>query len=71
MPFTEVSGGTVYGLIAFLLVAGWRERRPLSLIAALIVGVLYGGTLLSGVLPTAGKSISPGMPRGITKGNMT
>ena len=52
------ASGLVYGLIAFLLVAGWRERRPLSLIAALIVGVLYGGTLLSGVLPTAGKSIS-------------
>lgn len=52
------ASGLVYGLIAFLLVAGWRERRPLSLIAALIVGVLYGGTLLSGVLPTAGESIS-------------
>ena len=36
-----------------LIVAGLRERRLLSLLVALLVGVLYGGTLLWGVLPTS------------------
>ncbi|MEM7559447.1 MAG: rhomboid family intramembrane serine protease [Planctomycetota bacterium] len=46
------ASGLVYGLIAFLIVAGFLERRPISLAVALLVGFLYGGTLLYGVLPT-------------------
>lgn len=46
------ASGLVYGLIAFLIVAGFLERRPVSLAVALFVGFLYGGTLLYGVLPT-------------------
>ncbi|MEZ6059855.1 MAG: rhomboid family intramembrane serine protease [Planctomycetaceae bacterium] len=52
------ASGLIYGLIAFLLVAGFRERRFVPLAVAVIVGFLYGGTLLAGVLPTVGPGIS-------------
>ncbi len=52
------ASGLIYGLIAFLLVAGFRERRFVPLAVAVVVGFLYGGTLLSGVLPTVGPGIS-------------
>ncbi len=46
------ASGLIYGLIAYLIVAGFREKNPLSLIIALVVGFFYGGTLLWGILPT-------------------
>lgn len=46
------ASGLIYGLIAYLIVVGFREKHPISLIIALLVGFLYGGTLLWGVLPT-------------------
>jgi membrane associated rhomboid family serine protease len=52
------ASGLVYGLVAFLLAAGFFERRPVSIVIALVVGFLYGGTLLFGVLPTAGATVS-------------
>lgn len=52
------ASGLVYGLIAFLIVSGFRERRPIPLLIAILVGFLYGGTLISGVLPTVGSGIS-------------
>lgn len=52
------ASGLIYGLIAFLLVAGFKERRFLPLVVALIVGFMYGGTLLSGVLPSVGSQVS-------------
>lgn len=45
------ASGLVYGLIAFLIVAGFREKRILSLVIALGVGFFFGATLLSGVIP--------------------
>ncbi len=45
------ASGLIYGLIAFLIVAGIRERRLLAMAIAVFVGVTYGVTLLSGVLP--------------------
>lgn len=46
------ASGLIYGLIAYLIVVGFREKHPVSLAIALLVGFLYGGTLLWGVLPT-------------------
>ena len=46
------ASGLVYGLIAFLIVAGFREKRIVSLGIAILVGFLYGGTFLWGMLPT-------------------
>lgn len=48
----------VYSLIAFLIVAGFREKRLIPLLIALVVGFFYGGTLISGVLPSIGSNIS-------------
>lgn len=52
------ASGLIYGLIAFLIVAGFLEQKFTSLLVALLVGFLYGGSLVSGILPTAGESIS-------------
>ena len=52
------ASGLIYGLIAYLMAAGFRQGRFGPAIAALLVGFLYGGTLLSGVLPTVGEHVS-------------
>jgi membrane associated rhomboid family serine protease len=48
----------IFGLVTFLIVSGLLERRIIPLIVALTVGFLYGGTLLSGVLPFGNLGIS-------------
>jgi len=58
-PATHIgASGLIYGLIAYLLVSGVREQRIVPMITALIVGILYGGTLLLGVLPNSGTNVS-------------
>jgi membrane associated rhomboid family serine protease len=52
------ASGLIYGLIAYLMAAGFRQGRFGPAIAALLVGFLYGGTLLSGVLPTVDEHVS-------------
>lgn len=52
------ASGLIYGLIAYLMTAGFRQGRFGPALAALAVGFLYGGTLLSGVLPTVGEHVS-------------
>ena len=48
----------IYALTAYLMAAGFYERKVVSAIAAILVGVLYGGTLFWGLLPTAGEHVS-------------
>ena len=45
------ASGLIFGLIAFLIVSGLREGRIVPLLIAVIVGFLFGGTLLWGVMP--------------------
>lgn len=52
------ASGLIYGLIAYLIVSGFREKRLIPMLIALLVGFLYGTTLFFGVLPTAGKTVS-------------
>ncbi|MEO2032259.1 MAG: rhomboid family intramembrane serine protease [Planctomycetaceae bacterium] len=52
------ASGLIYGLIAFLIVAGFRERRFVSLAVAVLTGFLFGGTLFYGVLPTNEPGVS-------------
>ncbi len=40
----------VFAFLGYLLTRGWFERRVLSIIGSIVVGLLYGG-LLFGVLP--------------------
>ena len=52
------ASGLVFGLIGFLLLSGFLERRLVSIGVALIVGFLFGGTLISGILPKIGSEVS-------------
>lgn len=53
------ASGLIYGLIAFLIVAGVLEKRIVPLLIALFVGFTYGATLLGGILPiTVGDDVS-------------
>lgn len=45
------ASGLVFGLIAFHIFSGVFERRFKSIAIALLVGGMYAGTLLNGVLP--------------------
>lgn len=52
------ASGLVFGLMAFLLASGILERRIVPLMISVLVGFLYGGTLLSGILPDLGSHVS-------------
>ena len=52
------ASGLIYGLIAYLMAAGFRQGKFGPALAALVVGFLYGGTLVSGILPTVGEHVS-------------
>ncbi len=66
------ASGLIFGLIGFLLVSGFLERRPLSMLVAAIVALLYGWTLLSAVTPWAGVGISwDGHLCGLIAGGLT
>lgn len=47
------ASGLVFGLIGFLIVSGFMRRTLVHVGVAILVGVLFGGTLLSGILPGA------------------
>lgn len=48
----------VFGLSSFLIVVGFREQRPIAIAVAAAVAILYGGTMLSGIIPRWGSSTS-------------
>jgi membrane associated rhomboid family serine protease len=48
------ASGLIFGLIAFLIVSGLLEKRFVPLLVSMLVGVLYGGSLLSGIVPRIG-----------------
>lgn len=52
------ASGLIFGLIAFLIVSGWLERRFVPLVISLVVTFVYGGILLWGVIPRIGTHIS-------------
>jgi membrane associated rhomboid family serine protease len=52
------ASGLIFGLIAFLIVSGFLEGRLVSFGIAVLVGFIYGGTLVSGVLPRLQSYIS-------------
>jgi membrane associated rhomboid family serine protease len=58
-PATHIgASGLIYGLIAFLLVYGIWERRFIPMVISLVVALLYGGSLASGVLPKFASNVS-------------
>jgi membrane associated rhomboid family serine protease len=52
------ASGLISGLVAFLILSGFLEQRIIPLLIALLVGFLYGGSLVLGVLPRLGSQIS-------------
>jgi membrane associated rhomboid family serine protease len=52
------ASGLIFGLIAYLIVSGICERRFVPLMISIIVGLLYGGALVSGVVPSWGSHVS-------------
>lgn len=51
--------GLIYGLITFLIVAGFREGRIGAILIAIFVGFMYGWTLITGMIPlTVGENVS-------------
>jgi membrane associated rhomboid family serine protease len=52
------ASGLIFGLVTFLIVSGLLERRIVPLMVSVVVAFLYGGTLLSGVLPRLGSHVS-------------
>lgn len=46
------ASGVVFGFIGYLLSYGLAARRPLWIVAGVLVGLLYGGSIIVGILPT-------------------
>ena len=46
------ASGLIYGMIVYLIVSGFLERRFVPIAISLVVGFLYGGTLLFGIVPS-------------------
>lgn len=45
------ASGLVFGLAVFLIVSGLLERRTLPLLVSALVAVMYGSSLVSGIVP--------------------
>ncbi len=52
------ASGLIFGLITFLILSGLLEKRLVPLVITVVVGFIYGGTLISGVLPQSDALIS-------------
>ena len=58
-PATHIgASGLIFGLIAFLIISGIRNRRFVPLVASVVVAYLYGGALLWGVVPQLASATS-------------
>ncbi|ALV34269.1 rhomboid family intramembrane serine protease [Streptomyces sp. CdTB01] len=49
---TAGASGLIFGLFGFLLVSGFVERRPLGVVVGLLVGAVWGTSILLGLSPT-------------------
>jgi membrane associated rhomboid family serine protease len=52
------ASGLIFGLIAFLMLSGFLEKRIVPMMIAILVGFLYGGTLIWGIMPSFGSQMS-------------
>ncbi len=52
------ASGMTFGLCSFLITVGVRERRVIPVAIAILVGLIYGGTMLGGIIPSWQSDIS-------------
>lgn len=52
------ASGLVFGLVAYLITVGIREKQLASLAVAVLVGIIFGTTLISGIIPRFGSEVS-------------
>lgn len=52
------ASGLVTGLATFLILIGFLEKRVIPILIAILVGFLYGGSLVLGVIPRFGSNVS-------------
>jgi membrane associated rhomboid family serine protease len=52
------ASGLISGLTAFLVLSGFLEKRIIPLLIAVLVGFLYGSSLLLGIIPRIGSQVS-------------
>lgn len=52
------ASGLISGLTAFLILSGILEKRIIPVLIALLVGFVYGSSMLVGVIPRIGSQIS-------------
>ena len=53
---TAGASGVIFGYATYLFARGFFDRSALALLAGLVVGVVWGGALLSSVVPHTGVS---------------
>jgi membrane associated rhomboid family serine protease len=49
---TAGASGLIFGLFGYLIVTGFVERRPLGILAGLLVAAVWGTAFLAGLAPT-------------------
>ncbi|MGW1216216.1 rhomboid family intramembrane serine protease [Streptomyces sp. NPDC002499] len=49
---TAGASGLIFGLFGFLLVTGFVERKPLGILVGLVIGAIWGTSILLGLAPT-------------------
>ncbi|MGR4853190.1 rhomboid family intramembrane serine protease [Streptomyces sp. LARHCF252] len=49
---TAGASGLIFGLFGFLLITGFVERRPLGVLAGILIAAIWGGSILAGLAPT-------------------
>ena len=52
------ASGLVFGLATFLMLSGFLERRIIPMIIAVVVALMYGMSLVFGMVPRFGSSVS-------------
>ncbi|MEU3945858.1 rhomboid family intramembrane serine protease [Streptomyces sp. NPDC029526] len=48
---TAGASGLIFGLFGFLVCSGFVERRPLGVVAGVLVAAVWGGSILAGIAP--------------------